>query len=83
MNINGEVLESYNIDELAPIEGSHTNVNQGSFRGIVRQSIDIAAFRAWNSSVVLDDLTFTRVPEPATLLLLGLGGLMLRKRRQV
>jgi hypothetical protein len=29
----------------------------------------------------LDDLTFTYVPEPASLSLLALGGLLLRRRR--
>ncbi len=81
LNINGEVLESYNINELAPI--STSGANQGAFRGIVRQTMDISAFRVSNSFVVLDDLTFTRVPEPSTLLLLGLGAVMLRRKKYV
>lgn len=35
-----------------------------------------------NRFIIYDDSDITFVPEPATLLLLGLGGIMLRKRRQ-
>ena len=33
-------------------------------------------------SLHFDNITVTAVPEPATLLLLGLGGVILRRRRQ-
>ena len=35
----------------------------------------------WFGAIEMDNLTVTVVPEPATVLLLGLGGLVLRKRR--
>jgi hypothetical protein len=35
-----------------------------------------------NAPPVIDNIKFTYVPEPASLLLLGLGGLLLRRRRR-
>lgn len=77
LDVNGSILESYNINLLAPISTSGTN--QGAFRGILRNDADIAAFRLSNSFVVLDDLTFSEitisepVPEPSTILLVATG----------
>lgn len=65
----------------APINTSPTSVNEGAFRGILRGSNDISSFRVTANFAVLDDLTFTRVPEPASALLLTLGGLGLLTRK--
>lgn len=40
----------------------------------------IALIDAWNG-VTMDTLTITQIPEPMTIILLGLGGLFLRRRR--
>jgi hypothetical protein len=71
------VLESFNINALAPISTPMT-LNDGAFRGIARSTNDIAAFVLSGSYAVLDDLTFSRiqtapVPEPGTWLLMGTG----------
>ena len=73
LDMNDMVIESYNITNLAPIS-TPGQTNGGAFRGILRDSADIFAFRLSNKFSVLDDLAFTRdVPEPATLALLGAG----------
>lgn len=54
----GNLLESYSLTADLPITGN------GEFRGIVRQSADIAEFRLCNSFVAADDLTFTRPASP-------------------
>jgi hypothetical protein len=88
LGAGGVVLESYNINALAPIS-TPGQVNAGAFRGILRPTADVVAFRVSNGDVVLDDLTFTRVaaiPEPSTLALMGVGaaGLAIyRWRRRV
>src|SRR5690606_31520264 len=72
LDINGNVLESYDLLTLAPIS-TPGGVNDGAFRGIVRDTNDIYAFAVSGRAIVLDDLTFSRapvtttVPEPATL----------------
>lgn len=76
LGIGGNVLESWDIEQVAPIS-TPEGVNAGDFRGILRDQADIFTFRVWNRIAVLDDLTFSRdsvnVPEPASLILLGLG----------
>jgi hypothetical protein len=72
------LLEQYNVSTLAPIS-TPGGFNDGAFRGIQRASADISYFEIFGHVPVLDDLTFTgtgqtpSVPEPATMLLLGLG----------
>jgi hypothetical protein len=43
--------------------------------------IELYDERVNNGTTIVDSLTIHQVPEPATLLLLGLGGLMLRKKK--
>jgi hypothetical protein len=35
----------------------------------------------WEGQAILDSVTITEIPEPATMLLLGLGGVLLRKKK--
>lgn len=82
---DGDLLESYILNTLAPIE-TPGGTNDGAFRGILRDTFDIAAFRVSNGYVVLDDLTFhAAVPVPAALWLFGSGllGLVAVARRKV
>ncbi len=74
-DIGGGLLESYDLVTAAPINTPPTSVNQGAFRGVMRPTADIASFRFSGPWPVLDNLTFTRVPEPASAVLLGIGGL--------
>jgi len=78
---NGDELESHTLT-ISTLGG----INDGAFRGISRDTFDIAAFRVSNSYVVLDDLTFgTVVPVPAAMWLFGSGllGLVAVARRKV
>ena len=95
LDINGIVLESYNVSELSPIS-TPGETNSGAFRGIQRTSSDIHALRLNQATNALDDLEFFgyvgeygvpgTIPEPETytlmLLSLGLLGLTTRRRRQ-
>ncbi len=78
----GVLLESHTISTVAPISTPGA-LNDGAFRGILRATDDIAVFRISGGFAVIDDLTFTRVPEPVSSALLGLGGLgfLIRGRR--
>jgi hypothetical protein len=86
LDANDVVLESYNIVALAPIS-TPSALNDGAFRGILRNSADIHAFRLSNKFSVLDDLRFTnQVPEPSSIVLAamsltGMGALRKRIRR--
>jgi hypothetical protein len=86
VNADGEILDVFNIPQLAPIS-TLRQLDAGEFRGIVRNSNDIAAVRFFNSFLVLDDLTFGRivVPEPAgsTLIMAALVGWSCVRRRQL
>lgn len=80
-NSKEEELESYTITFSTP-----DGINDGVFRGISRDTFDIASFQVSNSYVVLDDLTFNAaVPVPAALWLFGSGllGLVAVARRKV
>ena len=77
----GALLESYALTTVAPINSAPTSLNEGAFRGIQRTTSDISRFRLSGGFAVIDNLTFTGVPEPASAVLLGLGGLALIKRR--
>ena len=92
LDINGNVLESYDLLTLAAIL-TPGGLNDGAFRGIVRPTNDIYGFQISGRGIVLDDLTFARVPvtatvpEPATLWLVGIGaatcaGVLRRSRRR-
>ena len=77
----GKELESYTLTFSTP-----DGMNDGAFRGISRDTFDIASFRVSDSYVVLDDLTFNAaVPVPAALWLFGSGllGLIAVARRKV
>lgn len=88
LDSSSAVLESYNLEALAPIS-TPGGYNDGAFRGIVRPSADIYAFRVVSAYAVLDDLTFARtvIPEPAETAmagaaLAGLGAVWLRRRNK-
>lgn len=76
----GVLLESYVIDTVAPINTAPGSLNEGEFRGIQRGTADIARFRLSGGFAVIDDLTFTGVPEPASLVLMAASGLALITR---
>lgn len=77
---SGQVLESYDIDQLAPISTSVNN--DGAFRGISRVTADIYGYRLTSGAVVVDDLTYTAVPEPASVMMISLGGLLITGYRR-
>lgn len=70
------VLESYSINQVAAISTPNAT-DEGDFRGIVRGSADVYAFRFTGAFGVIDDLSFngqaSQVPEPASLALVGLA----------
>jgi len=74
LGIGDTLLEGYAINIQAPIY-TPGQINAGAFRGIVRSSQDIVAFRLSGDWNVLDNLQFSRtlIPEPNTLLLFGSG----------
>ena len=80
------VLESFDLTT-APGGAISTPgaINDGAFRGMLRVSNDIHAFRVRDNFIVLDDLSFSRaVPGPGTLtlIILGLTGAGLARRRK-
>ncbi len=78
----GILLETYDLTTAAAINTASNSINQGAFRGILRAAPDISKFRITASFAVMDNLTFTRVPEPASLALLTLGaaGIGIKRR---
>lgn len=89
LDINGDVLEEYNLADLAPISTPGA-FNAFEFRGIARDTADIYGFRFGGSYLLASgtatgDVIGGGVPEPGTwaLMILGFGsaGAMLRRRR--
>jgi hypothetical protein len=85
---SNNLLETYNVlnDPISTPNG----INDGAFRGILRNTADIASIQFYGLGIVLDDLTFQAdaapVPEPATMLLFGTGlaglvGARLRRKK--
>lgn len=67
------VLEAYDLFASAPIT-TPGGTNDGAYRGILRDSADIAFFRFSGSYLIMHDLTTSAaIPVPSTILLLGLG----------
>lgn len=80
---SGQVLESYNLGVSAPIS-TPGGTNDGAFRGILRDQADIYEYRLSTGYPVVDNLTFTAVPETSAALLAGAGALgaaALRRRK--
>jgi hypothetical protein len=79
----GAVLEGYDLAVSAPIS-TPAGVDAGAFRGIVRPTADIYALRLSYGFHVIDDLAFTRVPEPssAVLCIVGVAAAGLSARRR-
>ncbi|MCF7957020.1 MAG: PEP-CTERM sorting domain-containing protein [Phycisphaerae bacterium] len=80
-NTNMILLESYNVTTLADIV-TPNGVNAGAIRGINRGVNDIKYFEVSSIYPVLDDLTYTHVPEPTTLLLASLGAALFSQKRR-
>lgn len=75
LDANMNLLETYNITQLANIV-TPDGINEGAFRGIVRDSNDIQYFTVTGLAPVLDDFAFYRttvVPVPGSILLFGAG----------
>ena len=77
------ILESFDLLADAPINTPESSINDGAFRGFVRDTNDIAAIEFTNSFDVLDDLKFSRncelivggeiIPIETTSLILAVG----------
>ena len=84
LGINGNILEQYDLSALAPIS-TPGGLNQGTFRGILRPTPDIAAIEFSDGFQALDNLTFShssiaKIPEPSSLLLMLLGFICILRR---
>jgi hypothetical protein len=79
--VAGDVLETHTV----PVSTAFDSFNEGLFMGISRAQGDIRALSFKGTSVVLDDLRVSAVPEPGTaaMMLAGVGavGLLMRRRR--
>ncbi|MFA6135509.1 MAG: PEP-CTERM sorting domain-containing protein [Phycisphaerae bacterium] len=78
-NAAGETIEAVSFQD-ALIDGTH-GIAQYGFMGIYADQ-DIASVEISLDVAELDNLTFSSVPEPATLTVLALSGLALLRRRK-
>ena len=65
------------INAVGTVEGSFTAVDGEAYIGKAI-GVGLISGGSWPE---VDNATLTLVPEPATMVLLGIGGLLLRKRR--
>ncbi len=72
---NGVVQESFN-------QSVHYNVAATSYLGFTGIVIDEIRVMANVNEGLVDNIAFTRVPEPASLMMMTLGGLMLGSVRR-
>jgi hypothetical protein len=79
LDASDNVLESYDLSLAAPIS-TPLGDDAGAFRGIVRPTADIAAFRLQGAFLAMDDLRFdaqAAVPEPSTwVMMIGAFGVV-------
>lgn len=68
LDSNLSVLEQYTVNDLAPIS-TPSQIDVGEFRGIKRNQNDIFALQLTAPFAVIDDIRFSRVPEPSSFLL--------------
>lgn len=87
LDINGNVLDEFDLLVAAPISTGISSIDDGAFRGIVRSVDDIYAIEFADAYIVARDIQYgnnTVVPEPGTMVLLGSGlaGVILKARRR-
>lgn len=82
IGLDGQILEQYFLKDVADIQTPEA-LNEGAFRGIVRDTADIYAFEIGGGAVIRNLTFVTSVPEPGSALLLcfGLAGLAAIKRK--
>jgi hypothetical protein len=77
---DGSILEQYAINSVAPISTPQM-VDVGEFRGIRRDENDIFALQMTARYAVVDDIRFSRVPEPNAIALSAFAVFLLLVRR--
>jgi hypothetical protein len=65
----------FHCEEATPVEITLVS------RGVLLKETGQPAFEEYGDGYVFDRIAVTQIPEPATMLLLGLGGLFLRRRK--